>query len=183
MSVTSAKSAFSLLRARVLLHERFDALAAHFFFAFDQHADVDGQLAVAGLEQRLKCLELHPELALVVDRAARVDVLIALGRLEWRSVPLVQRLGRLHVIVRIAQRRRLARGVQPVGVNQRMALGGNDLDILEADALQIVGHHLGGLADIVFVLFGGADAGDAKQIFQLVEKALLVLACVGNGCG
>ena len=59
----------------------FDALAAHFFFALDQHADVDGQLAVATLEQRLKCFELHPELAFVVDGAAGVDVLIALARL------------------------------------------------------------------------------------------------------
>ena len=75
----------------------------------------------------------------------------------------------------------LARGMEPVGVNQGMTLGRNDLNMLEADALQIGGHHLGGLADIVFVLFGSADTGNAKQIFQFVEKALLVLARVGNG--
>src|SRR5664280_1212908 len=89
----------------------------------------------------------------------------------------------LHVEVRVTQRRGLARGVQPVRINQGMALRGNDLDMLEADALQIVGHHFGSFADVVFVLFGGADAGDAKQIFQLVEKPFLVLACVGNCCG
>jgi len=55
--------------------------------------------------------------------------------------------------------------------------------MLEADALQIGGDHLSGLTDIVFVLFGGADTGNAKQIFKLVEKPLLVLARVGKGRG
>ena len=73
--------------------------------------------------------------------------------------------------------------MQPVGVDQRMALGRDDLNILKADALQIVGHDLSGLADIVFVLFGGADAGNAKQVFQFVEKALLIFASVGNSGG
>ena len=68
--------------------------------------------------------------------------------------------------------------MQPVGVNQRMAFGRDDLDMLEADALQIVGHDFGGLANVVFVLFGGADAGNAKQVFQLVEKALLIFTGV-----
>ena len=77
--------------------------------------------------------------------------------------------------------------MQPVAVNQRMGLGGDDLDILEPDAFQVGRDHFSGLADIVFVFFGGADAGNAKQIFQLVEKPLLVLARIGNsgryGCG
>src|ERR1035438_5979800 len=105
VSVTSAKSAFSL-----------PELA--FFFALKDDAHIDGQLAVARLEQRLKSFELHPELALVVDGAARVNVLIALGGLERRRVPLVQRLGGLHVVVRVTQRRGLVRGVQPVRINR-----------------------------------------------------------------
>ena len=161
--------------------------AANFFFALEQDANVDGQLAAAGLEQRLVGLHLHPELALVVDGAARVDIVVALGRLPRRSVPLVQRLGRLHIEVRIAERGGLAGSMQPVGVNQRMTAGGDDLDILEADALQVGSNHLGGLADIAFVFFGGADAGNAQQVFQFVEKALLIFARVGNsggyGCG
>ena len=98
-------------------------------------------------------------------------------------MPLIQRLGRLYVEVRIAQRGRLAGGMQPVGVHQRMTAGRNDLDILEADALQVGSDHLGGLADIAFVLFGGADAGNAQQVFQFLEKALLVLASVIDGGG
>ena len=167
-----------------------------------------GSLPPLGLEQRLVGLHLHPELAFVIDRAARIDVVVALGRLgpillrslcflalegagillyERRRLPFVQRLRRLHIEVRITQRRGLARGMKPVAINQRMSLGLDDLNVLEADALQIGGHNFGGLAHIVFVLFRSADAGNAQQIFQLFQKALLVLAgignCGGNGCG
>ncbi len=93
----------------------------------------------------------------------------------------------MHVEVRVTERRGLARRVKPVAVNQRMSLGLDDLDVLEADALQIGGNNFGGLANIVFVLFRGADAGNTQQVFQLVEKALLIVAGIrnggGNGCG
>ena len=81
MSVTSAKSDFSLPSVALLLDVLLDALAADFFFAFEEHAHVDGQLAVAGLEQRFEGLHLHPELAFVVHGAASIDVLVALGGL------------------------------------------------------------------------------------------------------
>jgi hypothetical protein len=73
--------------------------------------------------------------------------------------------------------------MQPVSVNQRMLLRRDDFHVLEADALQVVRDDLSGLANIVFVLFGGADAGNAKQVFQLVKEALLILASIGNSGG
>src|SRR3974390_732581 len=110
-----------LLFAGVGLHVVLDAFAADFFFALDEHADVDGQLAVAGLKQGFEGLELHPELAFVVNGAAGVDVVVALSGFEGRGDPLVEGLGRLNVIVRIAERGGLAGGVQPVGVDKRVA--------------------------------------------------------------
>ena len=59
----------------------------------------------------------------------------------------------------------------------------NDFDILEADALQVVGHKFGGLGDVALVLFGGADAGNAQQVFQFFEKALLIFAGIRNSGG
>ncbi|MGD0930583.1 MAG: hypothetical protein ABR902_08035 [Candidatus Korobacteraceae bacterium] len=73
--------------------------------------------------------------------------------------------------------------MKPVTVNQRMAFGLDDFDVLETDALQISGNNFGGLAHVVFMLFRGADARNAQQIFQFLEKALLVLAGIGNGGG
>jgi len=43
--------------------------------------------------------DFHPELAFVVDGAARINILVAFGGLKRRSEPFVQRIGRLHVIV------------------------------------------------------------------------------------
>ena len=90
--------------------------------------------------------------------------------------PFIERFGGLHVVVRVAEHRRLAGSMQPVGVNQRMALGRDDLDVLHADAAQIVGHEVGGLVHIGLVFGEGADAGNAEKIFEFVEKALLIIA-------
>ena len=55
--------------------------------------------------------------------------------------------------------------MQPVGINQRMTFGRDDLDILHADAAQLAGDIIGSALDIGFVLGRGADAGNAQQIF------------------
>ena len=103
-----------------------------------------GSLPPPALHEGFEGFHFHPELAFVVDRAAGVEVVVALGGLEGRSDPFVERLGGLDVVVRVAEHGGLAGGVQPVGVDERMAFGGDDLDILHADAAQFVGHVVGG---------------------------------------
>ena len=83
---------------------------------------------------------------------------------------------RLHVVVRVAKHGGLARRVQPVGVDERMSLGGDDLDILHADAAQFVGHEVGGFLHVGLVLVERADAGNAEKIFEFVQKTLLIIA-------
>ena len=174
VSQTRAKSAFSL--AFCLTKVFGDGFAADFFFAFENDFHVDGQLAAAGLHEGFEGFDFHPELAFVVDGAAGVDVVVALGGLEGRSVPLVERLGGLDVVVGVAEHGGLAGGVQPVGVDEGMALGGDDLDIFHADAAQFVGHIVGGFLNVGLVLFEGADAGDAEKIFEFVQETLLITA-------
>ncbi len=87
------------------------------------HAHIEGQAAVVGGEQRFQRLDVHVHLALVVDSAAGVKVAVALGRFKGRRDPLIERIGRLHVIVAIGEAGGLALGVQPVGVDQRMSGG------------------------------------------------------------
>ena len=74
----------------------------------------------------------------------------------------------------IAEDRRLSRGVEPVGVDQRMPFGGDDFDIFHADAAQFVGHIVGGFFYVGLVLFESADAGDAEKIFQFTQETLLI---------
>jgi len=57
-----------------------------------------------------------------------------------------------------------------------MPLGGNDLNVLHADAAQFAGHEVGGFLHIGFVLFQRADAGDAEKILQFAKETLLMIA-------
>ena len=78
--------------------------------------------------------------------------------------------------MRIAEHRGLARSVQPVGINQWMSLGRDDLDVFHADASQFVGDIVGSFLDVGLVLFESADTGDAKKIFEFVQETLLITA-------
>src|SRR5207237_273083 len=79
----------------------------------------------------------------VVYGTAGVDIVVALSRLKRRRQPFVKRIGRLNVIMRVHQNRRLACGVQPVGVDQGMPLSWDDLDVLHTDSPQLAGHERG----------------------------------------
>src|SRR5690348_12701010 len=63
-----------------------------------------------------------------------------------------------------------------------MAICRDYFHILHADAAQIARHKLGGVPDIIFMLWSRAHTGNAKQVFQLSKKSLLVLLCKSN-CG
>ena len=65
--------------------------------------------------------------------------------------------------------------MQPIRVDQRVLRGGNDLDIFEAGRLHAVGDELRGAQDVGDMLGQSADAGDAKEGLELVQKARLIL--------
>src|ERR1019366_2965080 len=119
-----------------------------------------GQGAVGGA-QRFDGLHVHVHLAFIVRRAASVNVAVAHGRLEGRAVPFFQRIGRLHVVVAVAQHGGVAGRVHPIRIDERMLGGGDDLDILHAYVTQAVGDETRGALDIVAVLGQRADAGNA----------------------
>ena len=148
--------------------------AAHLFLALKQHLHVDRQFAASSLHQGFQSLHFHPELSFVVDGAPCVDVLIPLGRLERRGMPLVERFSGLHIVVRIAKHGRFAAGVQPVGIDKWMSLGCDDLDILHADAAQFAGHTIGCLLDVGLMFLESANAWNAKKVFKFVQEALLI---------
>jgi hypothetical protein len=64
-----------------------------------------------------------------------------------------------------------------------MSGGRDDLDVLESDPLEITGDHICGLQDVGLVFFGGADTGDAEEVFELLKEALLIFASVSDGWG
>ena len=93
--------------ALVGLEELDDRVAAGLLLAVAAEADVDRQLA--GLRELARGGEQHVELALVVDRAAAVEVVAADLGLERVRLPELERVGRLHVEVPVAEDRRRRR--------------------------------------------------------------------------
>src|SRR5579875_2195887 len=162
----------------IFLNECGDLLAADLFFALQQDANIDGQLAAGSSQEGFKSFDVHVHLALVINGAARVKIAVAFGGLKGRRLPLVQRVGGLHVVMAIGEAGGLALGVQPVGVDKWMARGVDDLDVLHADAGELGGEPLGGAADVGLVLGQSGDGGNAQEILQLLKKTGLVLTGV-----
>jgi hypothetical protein len=122
-------------------------------------------------------------LALVVDGSAGIKIAVALGGFEGRRFPLVEGIGRLDVVVSIAEAGWFAFSVKPVGVDERMARGGDDLNVLHADAGEFFGERLGGSEDVPFVFGKGGDGRDAEERLEFVEEAGIVAASVVDGGG
>lgn len=160
-----------------------DGFASYFFFAFHDDFEIERELAAVSLHEGFEGLHLHPELALVVDGTARIDIVIALGRFEGRRDPFVERIGRLDVVVGVAENGGLAGSVEPVGIKKRVAAGGNDLDVFQSNALHVGGNEFGGALNVGFVFCESADAGDAKKIFEFVDEAGLILTGISYGIG
>ena len=92
--------------ALVLLEEVDDRVAADLLLAVARDPDVHGELGV--LRQELRRLDERVQLALVVGDPAAVVPAVALGQLERRRLPQVDRRGRLHVVVAVDHDRRRA---------------------------------------------------------------------------
>src|SRR6185312_17227873 len=106
---------------------------------------------------------------------ARIEIAVAHYRLKGRRDPFIQRIRRLNVVVPVAQYRRFAGSMQPVGVNQRVLRCRNDLYVFETGSLHAVGNELRGAPHVREMLGQGAGAGDAQEGLQLVEKTRLIL--------
>ena len=135
---------------------------------------IDGERAVDRVEG-FHGFDVGIHLAFVVGRSARVEIAVALGGLERRRLPEFERVGRLDVEMAVAEDGRLAGRVQPVGVDQRMALGFDQFDVLEAGGQQMVDDEFGGAVGGLVILGKRGDAGDAQEVLQLFEEPGLVL--------
>ena len=83
--------------ALVRFEKVHDGVAADLLLTVGDDPDVDGKRVL--LSKQLGRLEKREELALVVRDAARVVPAVALGELERRRLPQVERGGRLDVVV------------------------------------------------------------------------------------
>ncbi len=146
---------------------------ADFLLALEHDLHVDRQPAGL-LQMRFDRLEVHEDLALVVGRAARVDLAVADRGLERRRFPQVHRIDRLHVVVAVEEDGRRAFRAQPVAVDDRIAWRVDQAHVAEADAAHLVGGPLGAAADVGGVLRQRADAGNREILLELFDVAVAV---------
>ena len=126
----------------VLLEPAVEVRRGGLLLALEEVPQVDRQPA-ARREHRLGGPDVHVDLALVVRRPTGEHPAVADERLERRELPLVERVGRLDIVVPVDEHRRGALGVEPIAVHERVAAGLEDLDVLEADRAEVVGEELG----------------------------------------
>src|SRR6185437_6910674 len=157
----------------VVANERVEARAADLLLALEHALDVDGQRAHRGKE-RFGNLDRQEHRALVVGDAARVDAAVAQCRRKGRALPLLQRIGRLDIIMSIYQNRHLARGAEPFAVDDRVAGGRHRADVERAGGGELGGHPAAGGGDVARVRGVGADARDRRELDQLVEDFVVL---------
>ena len=158
--------------------ERNEILRADFFFAFDHDGDIDGQRAGDGLPGPAGLDEGH-QLALVVLGAARDDDLSSVsmvghGRFEWRTVPEIERVDRLHIVVTVEQHVRpsIARPVA-VGFGDDRGVARRRPDFgCEAERGDIPGEVIGGRLAIAREGGIGGDRLDPQQAEQPLQTVV-----------
>ena len=99
----------------------FQMIAAILFFAFDQHFDIDGELAIAG-DGAADGFHENQRLAFVVAGAAGEDIVAADFGFKGRGFPEFERVRRLDVVVAVEEERGLAGGAGEFGIDQRVAV-------------------------------------------------------------
>ena len=161
----------------ILLDERFEVLAADFFFAFDEELYLNWEF-VSRLDPGFDAFHVREHLAFVVGRAAGVNVAIAHGRFERGANPFVERLWGLDVVVAVAKDDGHAGDCWRLGVNERVALGRNDLGF-EAHVCELGRDPLGGAVRLGVFIGLRANAGNAEKLGQIGRECIAVALDVG----
>ncbi len=134
----------------------------------------------ARFQVRLDRFDMDEKLALVVGRATRPDLAVFHDGFERLRVPAVFLRGRNDVVVPVDQHGWLIRtGVQPVAVNNRVAGGGHDGNVLDAGCAHVPGQPLRRGGHIGGPVRAAGQARDAQECLQLVEKRFTLLARIG----
>ena len=94
------------------LGQRRQMRAADLLLALDEELELQRQFAVDRLVD-LGRVDAGQRVALVIHRAAGVELAVAHRCLVGRRLPLLQRVGRLHIIVRVAEQTPRARPTSP----------------------------------------------------------------------
>ncbi len=153
---------------RLALQEIEQHLRAVLLFPLDQEPEIDPRvLGIDGLQQT-------EDLPLVVGRAAGVELAVALCRLKWRSRPLGERIGRLHVVVPVDQECGRTGNVGTFAPDDRMRLTPEKRDVVTPETPQLGGDPLRGGTAILVVCWQSRNGRNPEKLAQLAQQTLLI---------
>jgi len=156
-------------------------------FLLALHDQLDGdrrRLGTAYGQAGPDAQRVEEHLALVVGGAPREQAAVALGRFERRALPLLQRLGRLDVVVPVKQdARRIGVIGGPLGEQggQPVRAGFPDLGDWEAPGAQMPGEPFGAAPHVCSVSRIGRDRRDGQPLLQVIDELAGVGVYVGTG--
>ena len=156
VSLMTAKSAPR--RSRLASSHGSRLIRPRLLLALEHEAQVHRQPA-GRLEPCLGGREVDVDLALVIGGTAPVDASVLDDRFERWLLPEVERVHRLDVVVAVDDDGGRPLGVEPVAIDDGVAAGLADLDMLDAHPAQPVGDERRGRPDVVAVLTQRGDAG------------------------
>jgi hypothetical protein len=140
---------------------------ADFLLAFEEEDHVHGQVAV-GLERFFDTEEVGEVLALVVGRAAGVDLVTDEGWFKGRGVPFRDGIDRLHIVVAVDEDGGAARLRRAAGDEDGMA--GRLMQFrLEPHRAALVHEEFGAAADVFAMTAVRRDAGEAEEVEEFGE--------------
>ena len=150
-------------------------LPAALLLALDDEVDVERRHAV-GIARGLVGLEQAVDLALVVGGAAAVEAPLAHGGVERRRLPLLERIGRLDVIVPVDEQRGLPRHPRALRPHDGMSFSLDEVHHGAAQAAELVHQPHGGAPAVGRMGRERTHARDRKELGQLGEHAGLLAA-------
>ena len=151
----------------------------HFLFALENAFHIHGQGALR-FEIGLQGLHVGEELSFVVAGAAAVEIVVLDNGIKGRCLPLGERFGRLDIIVSIDKNGGPATGTLPRCIDDGVALGGQDTNLLKTDAAQVSRQPRRASAEIAGVPWLVADAWEADELFQFLNKARTMPASISD---
>jgi hypothetical protein len=158
----------------VFFDERLEVLGADLLLALQEHLHVARKPA-ADREMRLPGLPVREHLSLVVGGSAGEDAPVTDRRFKGGSRPQLDRVHGLHVVMPIEEHRRRLRRVEPLGVDDRVPIGVDQLRAHEADPGELLAAVLGTAPNIPGARRVGGDAGNGEERPELLEVALAPL--------
>src|SRR5258707_664350 len=148
--------------------------AANLLLAFKKELHIDRQGPLA-LEQGLNAQDRRKHVPLIVSRAACIYAIFDNCGFKGRMIPELQRVYRLSVEMPIDQHRRLARGVEPFSIDNRMPPCGQDLHFLQASGLHASRYPLSRVLDIAGMRGQRRNTGNTEKLQKLILMLRLML--------